>query len=340
MRRPETFNSFNLRADLGRLSPIDWPLQKAKIKITERCNHRCPKCEYWKIKTPKDIPLVEVYQFVKRCKELGAGILKITGGEPFLYPHLENVLSFCHNVDLDVGITTNGTAIFSNTLILKHEALVQIAVSIDSFDHKYYEAVTGVSGTYKKLLKGLELIFSVSGENIKVAQVVIDATIIQRLPSLKKLLFEFPFDALSFIPLLAQAGSSKAQWYKNSVEDAVQHMSKWATERGIDVWRTSVDALTCSIDIDSIPCYTSMMSVVACVDGVHPCCTHLAAKNLPICSLADFCKDALTWKAWRFKALTMSRLPCSVYCYGADLAVSAKVLRRLSQILPKKSRKE
>ncbi|MBW1973859.1 MAG: radical SAM protein [Deltaproteobacteria bacterium] len=86
----------------------------AGFKITHKCNLKCIHCPYWKkgineqmLSYPKAI------EVLKKMHDLGARILIIEGGEPFLWHDgnytIKDIIKTASRYFYSVGITTNGT---------------------------------------------------------------------------------------------------------------------------------------------------------------------------------------------------------------------------------------
>lgn len=119
-----------------------------EIVLTTRCSLRCKYCanlmQYYE--HPCDVPIGTLKRSVERLMELTDSIceLKLLGGEPFLYPHLAEMIEFCLLFEKKVQhieIGTNGTVPIRDERVwrlLQHKK-IQLRVSdyglgkVDSF---------------------------------------------------------------------------------------------------------------------------------------------------------------------------------------------------------------
>src|SRR5690242_7150237 len=129
------------------------PLHDLRISVTDRCNFRCTYC------MPKEI-FGRDYQFlprdqVRRYEEIerlarvfvGLGVekLRITGGEPLVrrdLPDLIGMLAAIRRPDgceLDLTLTTNGSALRALAAPLRDAGLQRVTVSLDSLDDRSEE---------------------------------------------------------------------------------------------------------------------------------------------------------------------------------------------------------
>lgn len=119
-----------------------------KISLTDKCNLRCVYCndkdESFK-EYIEDGLTVDDYKFIiKYCSELGIDKIKFIGGEPLLYPYLNELIRFAKyecNIK-DISITTNGQNFCEKALELKESGLDSVNISIDSLKEFKYSAIT------------------------------------------------------------------------------------------------------------------------------------------------------------------------------------------------------
>jgi MoaA/NifB/PqqE/SkfB family radical SAM enzyme len=67
--------------------------------------------------------------------EMGCYSLSITGGEPLLYPHIEEVVSYAHKKGFIVQINTNGSLLGEDTSKISGADLVTISLDYPSEEH-------------------------------------------------------------------------------------------------------------------------------------------------------------------------------------------------------------
>lgn len=78
--------------------------------LTERCNFKCPYCRGLRDDCQGDMPLDKAYEVLDQWCNQGLKNVRFSGGEPLLYPHLEELVSYCAwNGVQRVAISTNGS---------------------------------------------------------------------------------------------------------------------------------------------------------------------------------------------------------------------------------------
>ncbi|OZV72311.1 hypothetical protein CA850_32435 [Micromonospora echinospora] len=109
--------------------------RKALVQVTERCNLHCAHCFVSSTRVGVDIPLEEMVETVlPRLRRARVTRLTLTGGEPFVHPHLLEICAAAARMDLPVKICTNATQT-SDAQIAALAALgnVRVNVSFDGF---------------------------------------------------------------------------------------------------------------------------------------------------------------------------------------------------------------
>ena len=123
------------------------------------CNLRCAHC-YQEGYHYEDLPLEKLIQIgnqiitaLRKWNMLGR--ISLTGGEPFLSPHILTLVEFLEIKQFD--ILTNGTCINDEHIyaLAKSKKLHQIQISLDGPIEEIHDGVRG-KGTFKKVLKTIK----------------------------------------------------------------------------------------------------------------------------------------------------------------------------------------
>ena len=162
------------------------PLHDLRISVTDRCNFRCTYCMPKEIFGPDFafLPKAEVLSFeeiervARAFVELGVEKLRITGGEPLVrrdLPVLISMLAALRRPDggeLDLTLTTNGSALRKLAPALRDAGLQRVTVSLDSLDDAVFSAMNGVDFPVAKVLDGIAAAQEAGLEPVKVNMVV------------------------------------------------------------------------------------------------------------------------------------------------------------------------
>ena len=132
------------------------------IYSTLKCNLSCKHCIINSCPNRTEIIEYNEFNFLKtELMKISPDKINITGGEPFTYPYLVDLVNLVTNINktASVSVSTNGT-IFNNTLISKLECyLDSINLSIDGFqsDHDYLRGENTFNLIQQNLPKFLSL---------------------------------------------------------------------------------------------------------------------------------------------------------------------------------------
>lgn len=126
-----------------------------RLSITDACDLRCEYCKPGKpyqlngyIRAQAiNADVNELLAYAKAAAELGIRHIRLTGGEPLLYPQLDRLLPALRNVHgIDtISITTNGTRLKEKAEILAENSIDSVNVSLDTTDSECYRKITGVA---------------------------------------------------------------------------------------------------------------------------------------------------------------------------------------------------
>jgi len=132
--------------------------------LTPRCNNRCQQC-YYGIEQfhSGDISTGDIELFMSLLKELETENCVLIGGEPTLYPYLEDAIRIGRLQGIKISIVTNGS-VYANKNRLKtslENGLHSYSVSIEGPNAKLHDFQTRREGSFtqatRAIVNGLEL---------------------------------------------------------------------------------------------------------------------------------------------------------------------------------------
>lgn len=141
-----------------RVELIADPFRTIQIHPTRKCNLACLHCYSSSAPEHKEMLDIEALKrFLGYAFENGFNNISVSGGEPFLYQNLEELLKFTRSIGYQNTLATNGMLLQSerNQRILEYVDL--IAVSVDG-QPELHDYIRGQKGAFDKMLKGLELL--------------------------------------------------------------------------------------------------------------------------------------------------------------------------------------
>lgn len=147
------------------------------IALGYNCNHKCFFCPCGnnKVKAPV-ASLDALKKAVDNGAVLGVNHITLSGGEPTLYPHFNEILNYCISHSMCVGILSNGDT-FSNQnkleIFFKDTDIrkVHVTTAIHSITPELHEKVTRSKGSFERTVKGIGNLIR-HGINVTVKQVI------------------------------------------------------------------------------------------------------------------------------------------------------------------------
>ena len=80
------------------------------ISVTEKCPLKCPFC-FHEYDNDNELSVNQVYRYIDELASMGTAQIQFSGGEPLIYPHILEVISYAHSKGIRVVISTSGVTI-------------------------------------------------------------------------------------------------------------------------------------------------------------------------------------------------------------------------------------
>lgn len=144
-----------------RASKIRQPIN-GTFELTERCNLACKMCYICQspnntILRSKELTSVQWLDLAKKAHENGMHFLLLTGGEIFLRSDFFEIYTPLTQMGITIILFTNGTLITNSVAERLAEAPPnRTDITFYGATAETYEAITGVSGSYKRCCAGIE----------------------------------------------------------------------------------------------------------------------------------------------------------------------------------------
>lgn len=183
-------------------------MKTLRLSVTDRCDLKCRYCmpEEGVSWLGKDrlLTFEEKVRAVETLVELGIDRLKITGGEPLLYPRLTELIERLSRLPLkDLSLTTNGTRLETLATPLKKAGLKRVTISLDSTDEARFKSITR-GGNLKKVWEGL-----LAAEEVGLTPIKINCVVLKEnqedVVELARLTLEHPWEVrfIEYMPVTA-----------------------------------------------------------------------------------------------------------------------------------------
>ncbi len=117
----------------------------------------------------------EMEMVVQALAELGVKKVRLTGGEPLLRRHIENLIEKLSSVEgiEDIALTTNGFRLKEKAKALKESGLKRITVSVQSLKDEVYSKIVGRNASVSELIEGIEAAIEAGLSPVKVNTTVV-----------------------------------------------------------------------------------------------------------------------------------------------------------------------
>ena len=134
------------------------------FELTHRCNNACIHCY---INQPpgdsaekqNELKYTDITRILDETADMGCLWLLLTGGEPLLRKDFQDIYLYAKQKGFLITLFTNGTLITPYLAdLLKELPPISMEISIYGATKATYEAVTRAQGSYRKCMKGIELL--------------------------------------------------------------------------------------------------------------------------------------------------------------------------------------
>ncbi len=127
------------------------------IELTSQCNLRCAHCYSLPNIKNHHIDFKDICNIVDQLTDSGVLYIFITGGEPLTRKDFVDIYLYIKQKGIITTIFTNGTLITEYLCkIFQKYPPMSVDITLYGATEKTYEDITGVKGSYRKCIKGVE----------------------------------------------------------------------------------------------------------------------------------------------------------------------------------------
>jgi len=182
-----------------------YKLKTIKLKLTDHCNLRCLKCDYWEKDKKEEIPAENVKKIIDEGVGLGLREISLSGGEPTLRKDLAEIVCYGVKRDINFRIISNGSYLNPEELLfLINNGLRKWTFSLDGHIAEVHDRAVGKKDAFKKLIKSISTITLEKQKHGNAAEVniltVVSKNNYQDLPHIAKLAYNLGVDSIRFFP--------------------------------------------------------------------------------------------------------------------------------------------
>ncbi len=151
-----------------------------RISVTDRCNFRCVYCmpkavfdhDYAFLRRADLLSFEEIVRIARIFVDQGVEKIRITGGEPLLRKHIENLIEQLAKLPVELTLTTNASLLGKKARALRDAGLDRVTVSLDGLDDAVFKRMNDVDYPVSDVLDGIAAAAAVGLAPIKVNCVV------------------------------------------------------------------------------------------------------------------------------------------------------------------------
>ncbi len=170
----------------GLRDQLQRPLRDLRISVTDRCNFRCTYCmprevfgaDHAFLPQPHLLSFEEIERVARIAVQMGVQKIRLTGGEPLLRKHIENLIEKLAQLrtpegrPVELAMTTNATLLAQKAQALKDAGLHRVTVSLDALDSDRFTQLSDSNVAVERVLAGIEKAAQVGLAPVKVNMVV------------------------------------------------------------------------------------------------------------------------------------------------------------------------
>jgi radical SAM protein with 4Fe4S-binding SPASM domain len=151
----QTYNLEFSEEDI-RKAVADNRLLSMEIEFSRHCNFRCSYCYVpTKEELEQELSREELKNVICQAKKLGAGKIIILGGEPSIYPHLQEMINFIKKEGLNIEMFTNGSGITLELAKFLAVNKVRVVLKQNSQDAAIQDRLAGKTGAFQIIQQAL-----------------------------------------------------------------------------------------------------------------------------------------------------------------------------------------
>ena len=155
-------------------------LRDVRISVTDRCNFRCffcmpPDKEIEFLQRSELLSYEEIARLVGVLVSLGVRKARITGGEPLMRAHLENLVEKLASIEglKDIALTTNGYTLDRKLDSLVSAGLKRVTVSLITLNQDKFTSMVGREVSLNRVIEGIKSTRQMGLNPVKVNMVVV-----------------------------------------------------------------------------------------------------------------------------------------------------------------------
>jgi MoaA/NifB/PqqE/SkfB family radical SAM enzyme len=133
---------------------------QVSYEITNLCNLKCQHCCNKSTSTEyQGLSKDTIFSLIDELKSINVNSIYMSGGEPTLYPHFSDIVTYIHKNSIDLALATNATEINNvlPTLTTFNETREGIFISIDGLEDTH-DKLRGKTGAFRNTVNSIKVL--------------------------------------------------------------------------------------------------------------------------------------------------------------------------------------
>lgn len=133
--------------------------KRTVLDVGRKCNSDCKFCYYKGLHNKDNLPIQKLKERLNKAKSYGIDSIEFTGGEPAFRSDIFELINYAKKLGFKrLAIITNGIMFSNITFVkkIKESGLEEVKFSIHGPNPKIHDKITGVNGSFKKLINGVK----------------------------------------------------------------------------------------------------------------------------------------------------------------------------------------
>lgn len=209
-----------------------------RIKPTNKCNHNCNYCHYKnsyldldEFNPSDEIPRDKMLEIVEDMKNMGVKAVTFSGGgEPLLYPHIEETMQAVLDAKIDLSIITNGSLLKGRRAEILAKAK-WVRLSIESISDEEYCRIRGIKkGSFDELCENIASFAKIKDDSCELGiNVVVNNENYKEIRQMAELMKSLGANHVKFAPLVSNNTWEYHEKFKDEVTDVLKKLQKELT---------------------------------------------------------------------------------------------------------------
>ncbi len=215
-----------------------------RIKPENKCNHNCSYCHYKnsyldldEYDPNEELPYDKMVEIIEDLNYMGVKAVTFSGGgEPLLYPYIEEAMQRILDYGIDLSIITNGSLLSGK----KAELLARakwVRISVESVDDEEYCRIRGIkAGSFIRLCENISEFSKIKDECCELGiNVVVNNQNCDEVYEIAKLMKSLGVNHVKFSPVITNETQKYHEAFVKQVTEELERADKDLSDRNFKI---------------------------------------------------------------------------------------------------------